>query len=428
MFLRSGVFRSASPDAASVDVDVARPWWVRAAVIWSVLVTAVLNTFLPDLMAATGRRGTEFLLVAVIPLYAAAFAMGRRAWFGPLQRPVLLIVALLTASLAAGEHTTDGIVKVFVTVSTLAWTALLLGDRENLRVAARWGTAACLLVGGISLAGVSSLPRPSHLLALAALFARLLLAETDTRPRARTADVLIDLGLLGVVFLSTFRAATLAAALALAFAAREQKTARWTLVIAAFCALPLFMLTPAQEPSYSAAVARDDWRSRYGGIGDDRLSGRADIWANVWDDIADGPAWLLTGRGAGDVDIYVARVNPGFAARLIGDERGLHTHNTFLELLIATGVSSLVPMAWLLGLAASRARRRGAQVGVTAGVLVVSLSNVPLMDWTGGTLMMAVWAWAIARPEELDLWRPRSLRRLPPPARVAEAEAEAEAA
>lgn len=389
--------------APRAHTGAARVVWTRRAVIWSVLVTAGLNALLPDLMAMTGRRGTEFLLVAVVPLFAAAVACGWRAWSMPVLRPVALIAVMLAASLALGEHLNEGVVKVFVTVSGLAWSALLLGDRANLATAARWGAIACVLLGGLSVAGVAQVPRPTHLLALAVLFARLLLAEDDPRPRARTLDVFVDVALLGLIFLSTFRAATLAALLGVVSAARASATARWVLLVAALGAGPLFLAAPAAEPTYSASVARDDWGARYGNIGEDRLSGRADIWENVWNDIADGPAWLLTGRGAGEVDFYVARVNPELPSRMIGDERGLHTHNTFLELLIATGVFSLIPMAWLLLLAARRARWQGVQLGVTAGTLVVSLSNVPLMDWTGGTLLMAVWVWALARPEERDV-------------------------
>lgn len=388
-----------APAVRSPQTSVARPW-VRRAVLLSVWVTAGLNALLPDLMASTGRRGTEFIAIALAPLFLAAASMGWRAWSAPVLRPTALIAGMLAASLAVGEHASDGAVKVFVTLSGLAWGALLLGDRENVRRVARWGAAACVTLGGLSLAGVRGVPQPSHLLALAVLYARLLLAEDDPRARARPLDVLTDVALLALIFLSTFRAATLAAVGALALAARAQATARWVLLAGALAAVPAFLAAPTPEPSYSAAVARDDWAARYGGMSEDRLSGRADIWTNVWNDLSDGPAWLLTGRGAGDVDLYVARVSPELPSRRVGDERALHTHNTFLELLIATGVLSLIPMAWLLAMAAARARWRGAQVGVTLGTLIVSASNVPLMDWTGGTLLMAVWLWSLARPEE----------------------------
>jgi hypothetical protein len=274
----------AAPVGEAVDAAATTPRWVGAAVLWALLVTASLNAVLPDLMATTGRRGTEFVVLALVPLFAAAARAGAAGWTRPLLRPSALVTAMLALSLLVGEHTNDGAVKVFITLSGVAWGVVLLDDRPSLDRVARHGALLCLVLGAVNLAGVEQVPRPSHLLALAVLYARLLRDEDRDAPPT-PAGVLIDLGLLGMIFLSTFRAAAVAAVMALAAAARRSRSARLVLVFAALGALPLFLSDEPLEPTYSAAVARDDWRGRYSGIAEDRLSGRTDIWANVWADI-----------------------------------------------------------------------------------------------------------------------------------------------
>ena len=68
-----------SPVEPAVAVD-APPRWVRAAVAFSVIAAGLLNLSLPDLMAATGRRGTEFIAVALVPLFAVSLRRGVGAW------------------------------------------------------------------------------------------------------------------------------------------------------------------------------------------------------------------------------------------------------------------------------------------------------------------------------------------------------------
>lgn len=402
-----GVFRETARALASLEVPassppppvtVGPPRWARGAVALSVLAAGLLNPVLPELMAATGRRGTEFIAVALVPLFAVSLRRGAGSWLRDELRPLLLITAMLALSLLVGDFLTDGAVKVFVTLSGVAWAVVVLDEPHALGLIARWGTWLCLGGLAVSLASRGALAPPSHLLALAVLYARLLRDEPPP-PTPRAADVLGDVGLVAMVFLSTFRAATLAAGVALLAASWTSRRARWVLGLCAALAIPALALggAAAQEPSYANVVARDDWQARYTGLGDDRLSGRADIWENVWRDVADGPAWLLTGRGTGDVDFYVARVNPTYNAQRRGDERAVHTHNTVLELVLGAGVGTLIPLLWLVGLAARRSRRTAALAGCSAGVLVVSLSNVPMMDWTGGTILGAVWLWGLAR-------------------------------
>lgn len=404
-----GVFRLTARDLVFADVHgpvappamtAGPPRWARAAVAFSVLTAGLLNIALPDLMALTGRRGTEFIAVALAPLFAVSLRRGVGAWLRADLRPLLVITAMLALSLLVGDFLTEGTVKVFVTLSGVAWAVVVLDEPQAVGLIARWGTWLCLIGLGLSLASRNALAPPSHLLALAVLYARLLRDEADPAPTPRATAVLGDIALVAMVFLSTFRAATVAAALALLAASRTSRRARWVLGVCAALAIPALALGggASHEPSYANVVARDDWQARYTGFGDDRLSGRADIWENVWHDVADGPAWLLTGRGTGDVDFYVARVNPTYNAQRRGDERAVHTHNTVLELVLGAGVGTLLPLLWLVGLAAARSRRSWGLVGCSAGVLVVSLSNVPMMDWTGGTILGAVWLWGLARP------------------------------
>ncbi len=404
-----GVFRVTARALASTEVHaspppptvtVGPPRWARVAVALSVLAAGLLNPVLAELMALTGRRGTEFIAVALVPLFAVSLRRGARAWLRDELRPLLLITAMLALSLLVGDFLTDGAVKVFVTLSGVAWAVVVLDEPHAAGAHRALGHVALpARPGGLSLASRGALAPPSHLLALAVLYARLLREEERPRADPRATDVLADIGLVAMVFLSTFRAATLAAAVALLAASRTSRRARWVLGLCAALAVPALALGggASQEPSYANVVARDDWQARYTGFGDDRLSGRADIWENVWHDIADGPAWLLTGRGTGDVDFYVARVNPTYNAQRRGDERAVHTHNTVLELVLGAGVGTLIPLLWLVGFAAHRSRRRAVLAGCTAGVVVVSLSNVPMMDWTGGTILGAVWLWGLAR-------------------------------
>lgn len=380
-------------------VTAGPPRWVQVAVALSAIAAGLLNPVLPEIMAVTGRRGTEFVAVAVVPLFAVSLRRGVGAWLRAELRPLLLITAMLALSLLVGDFLTDGAVKVFVTLSGVAWAVVVLDEPHAIGLIARWGTWLCL--GGLaaSLASRGAIAPPSHLLALAVLYAHLLREEDLPPTTLRAADVLSDVGLVAMIFLSTFRAATLAALAALLGAAWTSRRARWVLGLCAALALPALALGggASQEPSYANVVARDDWQARYTGVGDDRLSGRADIWENVWRDVADGPAWLLTGRGTGDVDFYVARVNPTYNAQRRGDERAVHTHNTVLELVLGAGVATLIPLGWLVALAVLRARRRWVLAGCSVGLAVVSLSNVPMMDWTGGTMLGAVWLWGLAR-------------------------------
>ncbi|MEZ4394762.1 MAG: O-antigen ligase family protein [Polyangiales bacterium] len=400
----AATFRSlhlVEPEARPPRVTVAPPprRWRGAALLASLVVAAALNPLLPAMMASTGRAGTEFIALALAPLFALAASGGVGAWSRPVMRPMVAVAGILALSLAVGEHLKDGAVKLFVTLSGLAWAAALVGERGRLARVAAWGAPLTLALWAASAVTRDALPRPSHMLALAVLYARLILDEEDRPRHLRPGEILVDVGLVGVIFLSTFRAATLAAGAALVAAAARSRRARWVLLLCGLCAAPALLVSTDREPTYSAAVARDDWQGRYGSLGEDRLSGRADIWENVWRDVQRSPAWLLTGHGAGDVDLYVARVNPTYHAHLRGDERAVHTHNTALELFLSAGIWGLIPAAWLVLMAASRARALGAQVGCSAGVLVVSMSNVPTLDWTGGTLLMAVWLYALAATE-----------------------------
>ena len=163
--------------AAAVPAVEGPPRWVRAAVAWSVLTAGFLNLALPELMAMSGRRGTEFIAVALVPLFAVSLRRGVGAWLRDELGPLLLITAMLALSLLVGDFLTDGAVKVFVTLSGVAWAVVVLDEPHALGLIARWGTWLCLGGLAVSLASRGALAPPSHLLALAMLYARLLRDE-----------------------------------------------------------------------------------------------------------------------------------------------------------------------------------------------------------------------------------------------------------
>ena len=112
---------------------------------------------LPDLMALSGRRGTEFIAVALIPLFAVSLRRGVGAWLRDDLRPLLGITAMLALSLLVGEFLTDGVVKVFVTLSGVAWAVVVLDEPHALGLIARWGTWLCLVGLALSLASRGAL-------------------------------------------------------------------------------------------------------------------------------------------------------------------------------------------------------------------------------------------------------------------------------
>lgn len=184
-----------------------------AALFASLVAVAALNPLLPAIMASTGRAGTEFIVLALAPLFALAAAGGVGAWTRPVMRPMVAVALILALSLTVSEHLKDGAVKLFVTVSGLAWAGVLVGERARLARVAGWGAPLTLALWAASAATRDALPRPSHTLALAVLYARLILDEEDRPRRLQPSAVLVDVGLVGVIFLSTFRAATLARSL-----------------------------------------------------------------------------------------------------------------------------------------------------------------------------------------------------------------------
>jgi O-antigen ligase len=73
------------------------------------------------------------------------------------------------------------------------------------------------------------------------------------------------------------------------------------------------------------------------------VTGRTDIWSYAIRRVFDGPISILFGHGYG-VSKYVLNVNNWNAAFF-----AYHAHNTFLEVLLSTGLSGLVPFVILVG-------------------------------------------------------------------------------
>lgn len=376
------------------DVTQGVPRWVRIATSYGVLLAAALNANLPGLMTATGAPGAVIQGLAYLPLFSAAVAAGRSPFErGPL-RALAMLVALMGLSVAWTNHPLDGAVRLSAIATTLAWAALFARWPSLLGDALHAGLVCCVIGELASLAGVSFIPAPNSSFALFILFVAAVRwgrPEPGTHVVLRAARSLAMLGLLALTFLSSFRAPTIAAGLVLLALAPRTREARLTLVAAAVLGALFFAQHERDRaPSYSRRVEREDLVARYESISEDRLSGRTDIWEGVFDAMREGPAWLAVGCGVGDVDYIVAAANPMILSYNIRGDRVLSTHNLALEVLVANGVPGLLLLLWLVGELAVRLGRRALDLGMFAGAIVLSASNVTLLDVGGGTACVAL--------------------------------------
>ena len=379
---------------APTDVAGAATRGIRALAIYGMLVTGGLQSNLPWLMDATGLPGAVIVGVAFLPVYALAVHAGFASFrSGPL-RALLALVALVAMSTAWSEHATDGFVKTAAMATALGWGAILTRWPELLRTVLSTGIAYALVGEAASAAGVQQIPPPNSsflvVVVLAAAMQWRMVRGTD-RLLLRALRTLTLVALLALVFLSSFRAPTIGAVLVVVGLAVRSREARFALVIAALAGGVYFtVMEPAQAPSYARTVERDDLVGRYEAISSDGLSGRADIWDGVLAHVREHPSSLIVGGGLGDVDFVVANANPRLGAINRRGERVLHSHNLALEILIAAGVPGFAMLLWLVASLLARLGTDAVDWGVLGCAVVLSGSNVPLIDPAGGTLLVAM--------------------------------------
>jgi hypothetical protein len=394
------------PHPPSAAVAAAPPVWLRVVAVYGVLLTAGLQGNLPALMRATGAPGSVLMVLAYLPLYVAAARVGGaplRA--GPL-RGLAALIAALTPSLLWSDHPLDGAAKFAAIGTAVAWAALLSAWPGLVADVLPAGLACCAASAVGTAAGRSVLPTSSSF-SLAVLFAAGIrwraTAPTD-RLAARAGRSFALVALVGLVFLSTFRAPTFGALLVLGFLALRSREARVALAVAAVAGALFFSVEgPKRAPSYTATVERNDLVGRYESISEDRLSGRGDIWDGILVDAATSPRWLFIGAGLGDVDYVVAAANPGVMSFNQRGDRVLSPHNLFLEVLIGAGLPGALALLWWLCSLAARLGSHPLDVGLLACVVVMSGSNVPLLDVGGGALCVALLCAHLARRE--PFWR-----------------------
>lgn len=383
-------------------------FWMRLLAVYGVLLSAVLQSNLPDLMQATRAPGSALMAVAFVPLYLAAARNG----FGPFRqgavRALGVLVAVLVPSLIWSEHPLDCAIKFAAVVTVLAWASLLATWPALLGDALYTGIAYCV-VGSVA-AAVTDLPvlkAPSSSFALFVLFAAAIRWRSvggGDRVVVRIGRAAVLAGLVGLVFASTFRAPTIGAVLVLAFLAVRSTEARAALVVISIAGGLFFSVeSPRRAPSYTRDVARDDLVGRYETISEDRLSGRSDIWEGIRDRTMEAPEWIFVGGGLGDVDFIVADANPQIMSLNGRGERVLSPHNQAIEMFVAAGIPGLLVLLWFVGVLAVRLGDHPVDTGMMLCTVVMSASNVPLIDTSGGGLCVALICVHFARLE--PIWR-----------------------
>ena len=386
-----------SPSASALPSSVAAEApsvSLRVLTVYTVLLTAVLQVNLPELMRSTGAPGSALMAVAYLPLYVIAVRAGLAPFRAGPSRALVTLIAALTPSLLWSEHPLDGAIKFTAMGTAVAWAALLTTWPALLGDILGTGLAYCVVGTAAAAAGVSFLPQPSSSFALFVLFAAVIRwreVSTSDRIMVRGARSFALVALVGLVFVSTFRAPTIGALLVVACFAVTSREARVALLVATLAGGVFFSVeNPKRAPSYTATVERSDLVGRYESISDDRFSGRGDIWEGILDDARTGPTWLFVGGGLGDVDFLVADANPHIMSFNIRGERVLSPHNLALEVLVAAGIPGTLALLWLLLVLAARLGDHSLDAGLLACMIVMSGSNVPLIDTGGGVLCVAL--------------------------------------
>lgn len=395
-----------APPTTAAD-DEAPSFALRALAVYGVLLSAVLQVNLPPLMRATGAPGSALMATAFLPLYLTAARVGVAPFRqGPL-RALAVLIASLTPSLLWSEHPLDGAIKFAAMGTAVAWASILTRWPGLLLDVLRTGLAYCVVGTAAAAAGVPFLPQPSSSFALFVLFAAVIrwrAVSGGDRIMLRAGRSFALVALVALVFVSTFRAPTIGALLVVGFFAVRSREARVALVVASLAAATFFSVqSPKRAPSYTATVERDDLVGRYESISDDRFSGRGDIWEGIFEEAREGPRWLFVGGGLGDVDFIVAAANPHVMSFNMRGERVLSPHNLALEVLVAAGVPGLLALLGVLLALAVRLGQHTLDVGLLACMVVMSGSNVPIIDTSGGVLCVALLCAHLGR--QVPFWR-----------------------
>ncbi|MDO9021970.1 MAG: O-antigen ligase family protein [Deltaproteobacteria bacterium] len=399
----TALFPRSAPAVAAATPSVG----LRALTVYGVLLALGLQGNLPSLMRGTGAPGAVLMVLAHLPLYVAAARLGVAPFRDGPVRALAALVAALVPSLLWSEHPLDGAIKLAAIGTAIAWAALLSAWPGLVADVVRAGLAGCAASAVGAAAGLGFLPVPSSSFSLSVLFAAGIhwrATASAERLAARAGRSFALVALIGLVFMSTFRAPTIGALLVLGFFALRSREARVALAIAAIAGAVFFSVEgPRRAPSYAATVERNDLVGRYESISDDRLSGRGDIWAGILADASTSPRWLFVGGGLGDVDFIVAAANPGVMSFNLRGERVLSPHNLFLEVLIGAGIPGALALLWWLGSLASRLGSHPLDAGLLACTVVMCGSNVPLLDIGGGALFVALLCAHLGRRE--PIWR-----------------------
>ncbi len=347
--------------------------------------------FLPELMQASGVRGTVIAAAVFLPVAICAVLRGSyRTLFRGSALPLSLLVVWALASGWHSEHGTDYATKALCLVVSFSFAALFTTQCEFSRG----------VFDGSAIAGVASLAlvaltthNPLDLgfcPPLLSMFGPMIIGRTTQR---RVLPMLV------LVVLSTFRAATIGAVFG-SLSTWVRRPAGWVAVGLLACTLA-FTTEPFAERA--GPVDRADVLGRFQSIEEDGASHRFDLWTTLVDDMVThfDDSDVLLGLGIGDTDYRVAEMFPIISAPSRGSFAA-STHNTILEFLMANGLLCLPLVAWaLVAIAKSVVQSHGR--GAIIAVSVVAFANVVFYDIGGGVacfgLLLAAMAGIRRDPE-----------------------------
>ncbi len=361
------------------------PRWVRVALVWSLAATFGMGTFAADFMQATGLQGTWWMVASVLPLYVVAAHGWRRVETNEVFSLAALLCAALVGSSFLGEHTSHGLLRSVAVPGVFAWAVAFAAWPRMQLPLARWGVLFWCITLALNTADRTRFNTNNILAYLVmGLYASARARGDVTEREAAWWSAALPL-MVFLVVRSTFRAASLAAMGLLLAMSIWRREARFGLVLAALGAALYTSQAGEAEPTYSRMVDRSDYVGRFRTMHEDNLSGRMDIWEGVLSDVQDLPDWLWIGHGFGDVDIYVARVNPYIPALVVDGVRYLHSHNQLLDILVATGVPGVLLLVVLVVAVARRVQLRDASAAYAAGLALVGSANGMVAEGSGST-------------------------------------------
>lgn len=364
--------------------------WYRGLAVYGVLSTGLLQRSTADLMALTGLPGNVIIGLAMLPLVVGALRGSLAALRSRTVLPTLALLGSLALSIAWSDERLDALLKVYAASTSLVWLLLFLAYPALVRTVGEWSLRYVLLSAALAVShGFNFFDWQANSFAMVAAFAPLVLDDEGRGDALQWRRVGGIAACLAMLVLSTFRTATIGAVIGLALLAPRRASVRAALLASLLaCAALLAVSGGRSDPSYAAAPDRTDLVGRYASLQEDHGSHRTDIWGGVLGDASTGPAWLLYGHGAGDVDYYVAEVGPRFLAIEFRGRPALHSHNMYVEFFCAMGVpGAMITLWWALSLAL-RARWTRASGGLVAATMFLGVGNVPFYDVTGGSTML----------------------------------------